>query len=184
MTQAYLDPGTTVNTLWTTNAYTNINKATRQPTAPSTGTYADASKSDAGEKQQWGFTGSSLTNINITSITMWANGKGDSITPPAPKMSVYVNGAYLTDSTEVLNTSSQAWYSYTWNGTWNAQNVNNMKMAITCTPNTVSIGCDVYCAYLDITYTDASSGQPTKARFGLCKNFNLFEIGRTGGMIG
>lgn len=52
------------------------------------------------------------------------------------------------------------------------------------TPTGSSGGILIYAAQVEITYSTAAAGQPTGARKMLVKNFQFFEVGRSGGAIG
>ncbi len=157
MTTAYLDPNVAVNALWIDSTVTKIDDASRNPTAPGTGEYCKADKNDLYEEQIWGFSGSSLTNINITQIKLICYGL--STGSEGADARVKVNSTWQT-ATFVLNSSSNAFYELTWNGTWNGQNANNLQMGFASLAVTDEVHIEE--AYLLITYTAAAGGGITK----------------------
>lgn len=150
-TTYYIDPGTNVNSLWTVNSYTNIDRGIREPTIDSTPTPCQAYKgTDDGEEQKWGVTGSSYTSINISSITMWVLGLGAE--DYGGRFNIYAGGAWLGLSEVKCNLLTNQWWSNTWSGlSLTGQDANNLQMSITTGLTSSFGGLSVYAIYLEIT---------------------------------
>lgn len=172
----YIDPGTNVNSLWTVNSYTNIDRGIRYPTIDITPTPCQAAKgTDNGEEQKWGVTGSIYTDINITSITMWVLGLG--ATDYGGQFNVYAGGAWLGFSGTKCNILSNQWWSHTWSGlSLLHQDVNNFQMSIKSLPISTFGGMAVYAIYLEAIYDEGIILTPTT--FGRTKLFKspIFTI--------
>jgi len=161
MVQEYLDPNGNSTSVWVSNAYTSIDDAVREPNDPGTATSIYANKSDDSEEQTYTMSNTVETYGAVTQIVIWVNGM---IVAGTPEITcrISVGGSWETAQNMGL-TTSQAWHSYTFNGSWSAANVDALLVSF-ITPNMPG-SLDlvtIYCAYADISGTAPGAGTNMK----------------------
>lgn len=154
-----LRPNGNNNTNWNLNDYTLIDDIVTQPVAPTTGSdYAYPNKNDDSESQEWTLEDCPTHISSVTSVIVWVYGKSTEA-DPTMDVNINVNSSWQTAQT-ITFTSSYAWYSKTFTGTWTEANMNGMLVRLTTKSivNNLTWEIDALYCYVTGSWTNV---QPT-----------------------
>ena len=154
MATGYVDPSGDDTQVWNaptaTPVYTEIDDGIRQPTAPNTADY----DRDAGATEKIDiFDMDTITNVDeVTQVKLWAYGKIGGLDPAECHGDVYLNGSW-TSLTDFVFTTSYAWKSITYNGSWTQADLDALQVKL----RKINTGfAEVAAVYCEVTYTAAA----------------------------
>lgn len=134
--------------------YTTLDDGTRQPAVPNTTDYI-TDMGPPSRNDDFNVDMSTLAADSVNSVKLWAYAKNEA---PVPlNVNIYIAGAWQTADTSNTLTSSYAWYSATWTGTWTQADLDALRIRVMKTGGG-TITETVAAIYAEVTYTSNIAG--------------------------
>lgn len=141
-------PIANVNTLWNSNSYASIDDVVLQPNAGD-GVKCNANSTDDNEAQAWYMSRIKGDFSFIDGVMVWVNAYKVG-TAGNPTVNINIGGVNQTAQSMALTTSA-AWYSFGFTGTWNLGDWNYPPSGSQVIITSGSISGDVY---VDVVYAE------------------------------
>jgi len=141
-------PNANNNELWSGHDYINIDEVVVQPNAGG-GDVISADKYDDMERQQYDM--QTLSGVeSVTQIVLWVYASGIPLESyKYLRLNIAPGGVWQTEQSKAL-TTSMAWYSATFNGTWTQADLDSLLIGLTTDTMGTNDNTAVDVAYCEI----------------------------------